>query len=63
MNTLRADFDQPLAAVHQTSSPARGAEPVLGLQALAVEVALGVHDRLGLAGRAARERDQARLLL
>ena len=23
MNTLRADFDQPLAAVHQTSSPAR----------------------------------------
>ena len=23
MNTLRADFDQPLAAVHHTSSPAR----------------------------------------
>ncbi len=60
MNTLRADFDQPLAAVHQTSSPGPGAEPVLGLQALAVEVALAVDDRLRLAGGAAREGDQAR---
>ena len=25
MKTLRADFDQPLAAVHHTSSPAAGA--------------------------------------
>ena len=51
MKTLRADFDQPLAAVHQTSSPAARGEPVLGLHALAVEVALGVDDGLGLARR------------
>ena len=51
MNTLRADFDQPLAAVHQTSSPGARREPVLGLQALAVEIALRVDDRLRLARR------------
>ncbi len=62
MNTLRADFDQPLAAVHHTSSPARAPEPVLGLQALAVEVALAVQHRLRLARGAARERDQAGVL-
>ena len=37
-------------------------EPVLGLQRLAGEVALAVDDGLRLAGRAARERDQARVL-
>ena len=37
-------------------------EPVLGLHALAGQVALGVEDRLRLAGRAARERDQARVV-
>ena len=38
--TLRADFDQPVAVVHQTRSPSRAPEPVLGLGALAGEVAL-----------------------
>ena len=46
MNELRADLDQPLAAVHQASSPGAGAEPVLGLHALARQVALAVADRL-----------------
>ena len=45
MKTLRADFDQPLAAVHQTRSPGARVEPVLGLQALAGEVALAVQRR------------------
>ena len=62
MNTLRADFDHPVAAVHQTRSPGRASEPVLGLEALAREVALAVDDALRLAGRAARERDQARVV-
>ena len=48
-------------APHEVAGP--GVEPVLGLHALAGEVALGVEDRLGLAGRAARERDEARVLL
>ena len=39
-----------------------GVEPVLGLQPLAGEVALAVHDGLRLAGGAAREGDQARVL-
>ena len=62
MNALRADFDQPEAAVHQTSSPGARVEPVLGLEPLAAEVALAVQHRLGLAGRARRERDQARVV-
>ena len=37
-------------------------EPVLGLEALAGDVALAVEDTLGLAGRPAGERDQARVL-
>ena len=53
MNALRADFDQPAAAVHQTSWPASRGEPVLGLQALAGEVALAVQDGLRLAAGAA----------
>ena len=61
MKTLRADLLQPLAAVHQTSSPALRAEPVLGLQRLAGEVALAVDDGLRLARGSARERDQRRL--
>ena len=36
-------------------------QPVLGLEALAGQVALAVQDRLRLTGRAARERDQARI--
>ena len=59
MNTLRADFDQPLAAVHQTSSPVRAASQCVACRRWPSEVALGVHDRLRLAGGAARERDQA----
>ena len=39
-----------------------GVEPVLGLDALAGEVALGVDDGLGLARGAAGERDEARVL-
>ena len=38
-----------------------GIEPVLGLKPLAGKVALSVDDPLRLAGRAARERDQARV--
>ena len=49
MNTLRADFDQPEAAVHHDSRSARRREPVLGLHALAGEVALAVQHRLRLA--------------
>ena len=62
MNTLRADFDHPEAAVHHTSSPRARAQPVGGLQALAEQVALAVHHRLGLAGGAAGEGDQAGVL-
>ena len=62
MNALRADLDQPDAAVHQTSSPGRGVEPALGLELLAGEVALTVKHSLRLAGGAGRERDQARVL-
>ena len=51
MNALRADFDQPAAAVHQTRSPGSRREPVLGLQPLAGEVALAVQDGLRLAAR------------
>ena len=47
-------------APHQLAGRRR--EPAACLQALAEQVALGVHDRLGLAGGAARERDQGRLL-
>ena len=61
MNALRADFDQPLAAVHHTRSPGARVEPVLGLKQLAREVALAVDDALRLAGSAAGERDQARV--
>ena len=55
-------LDQPAAAVHHTSWPGCGREPVLGLQALAGEVALAVQDGLRLARRAAGERDQARVV-
>ena len=47
MKTFRVDFDQPVAAVHQASSPVAGAEPVLGLQ------------RAGRAGSAAGRRRRA----
>ena len=47
-------------APHQL--PRARPEPVGGLEALAEEVALAVEDRLGLAGGAAGERDQAGLL-
>ena len=48
--------------MHHTRSLRAGGEPVLGLQALARQVALAVQDRLRLAGRAGRERDQARVV-
>ena len=54
MNALRADFDQPAAAVHQTSWPGCGREPVLGLQLLAGEVALAVQHGLRLAAACRR---------
>ncbi len=63
MKTFRADLLQPEAAVHHTSSPGPRAQPVRRLHVLAGQVALGVEDGLGLAGGAARERDQARLVL
>ena len=53
MNALRADFDQPAAAVHQTRSPGSRRQPVLGLQLLAGQIALAVQDRLRLARGAA----------
>ena len=62
MNTLRADFDQPEAAVHHDSSPGARREPVLGLDVLAREVALAVQDRLRLARGPAGEGDQARVV-
>ena len=43
--------------------PGRGREPALGLEALPVEVALSVQHALGLARGAAREGDQAGLVL
>ena len=60
--TLRADFDQPLAAVHQHRSPGPRAEPVLGLHALPAQVAVAVADRLRLAGGAGGEDDQRRVV-
>ena len=60
--TLRADFDQPLAAVHQAQVAGPGAEPVLGLDALAGQVALAVADRLRLARGAGGEHDQRRIV-
>ena len=33
MKALRADFDQPLAAVHHTRLARRGRKPVLALEA------------------------------
>ena len=47
-------------APHQLARARR--QPVARLHALTLQVALGVHDRLGLAGRAAGERDQARVV-
>jgi len=61
MKALRADLLQPEAAVHQTRSPGRGASQLLGLHALAGEVALAVDDGLRLARGPARERDEARV--
>ena len=49
MKTLRADFDHPEAAVHR--EVVGGGRSVLGLDALAGEVALAVQDRLRLARR------------
>ena len=62
MNALRADLLQPLAAVHHTSSPGRASSQCSACRCWPVEVALGVYDGLGLAGGAAREGDQARVL-
>ena len=53
--TLRADFDQPLAAVHHAISPGRASNQLLGLELLAGEAAVGVDDGLGFAGRAGGE--------
>ena len=60
--TLRADFDQPVAVVHQARSPRARAEPVLGLDPLAEQVAVGVDDAARVAGRARGEDDQRRVL-
>ena len=48
--------------MHQASSPSRDAEPVLGLEPLAEQVALGVDDAARLAGGAGGEDDQRRVL-
>jgi hypothetical protein len=58
--TLRADFDQPVAVVHQARSPR--AEPVLGLDLLAEQIAVGVDDAARVAGGARGEDDQRRVL-
>ena len=60
--TLRADFDQPVAVVHQARSPRARAEPVLGLDPLAEQVAVGVDHAARLAGGARGEDDQRRVL-
>ena len=62
MKTLRVDFDQPGAAVHQASSPFSGAEPVLGLEALAGQVALRIDDPARLAGGPRGEDDHRRVV-
>ena len=62
MKALRVDFAQPGAAVHQASSPVAGAEPVLGLQPLAGQVALRVDDAARLAGGAGGEDDRRRVV-
>ncbi len=62
MKALRVDFDQPGAAVHQASSPVAGPDPVLGLQALAGQVALWVEHALGVTAGTGREDDHGRVL-
>ena len=62
MNALRADFDQPGAAVHQTSSPARASSQRSAWSRWPYEVTLTVQYSLRLTGGAGRERDQARVL-
>ena len=60
-NALRADSDQPLAAVHQASSPGRAAYQCSACTLLALQVALRVQRALGPAGRAGGEDDQRRV--
>ena len=55
MKALRADFDQPLAAVHQHRSPSRAPNQCSACTSLADQVALPVADRLGLARGAGGE--------
>ena len=62
MKALRVDFDQPGAAVHQASSPVAGPDPVLGLQALAGQVALWVEHALGVTAGTGGEDDHGRVL-
>ena len=62
MKTLRADFDQPDGGGAPGEVALARTEPVLGLHALARQVALAVADRLRLAGRAGREGDQGRVV-
>ena len=62
MNELRADFDHPLAAVHQQRSPSRAPNQCSAWARWPCEVALAVADRLGLAGGARGEDDQGRVL-
>ena len=62
MNTLRADFDQPLAAVHQQRSPSRAPNQCSACTRWPAQVALAVADRLRLAGGAGGEHDQRGVL-
>ena len=59
-NALRADSDQPLAAVHQHRSPGRAPYQCSACTLWPCEVAVPVADRLGLARRARGEHDQRR---
>ena len=62
MNTFRADFDQPRRGRAPDEIAGPRVEPVLGLEPLAGQVALAVDDARRLAGGAAGERDQARVV-
>ena len=58
--TLRTDFDQPGAAVHQTRSPSPHAHPPLELEPVRLEVAARVNGRLRAALGAGREDQEGR---